>query len=214
MDKMFDLLKRHWVASLGFLVLFFYLSSAFQIINYPRQLFLILFLAISPVAIVGVIAIGNLLVDNRNKLSVQIGRVFGIIGFAIFEIMMCVQQGSRIFFKEHLLNESQSNISQNIAKAIYQGVNSVQFTMDIAFDIFYCLLIILYSYEMFRSIIFGKIVSVFGIVSGTALLVLNLWTFPYPPAESGLIDLGPLTGIWWIWVIILIIKNDPKRKNV
>ena len=213
MDKTFDLLKRHWVALLGFIVLFFYLSSAFQIISYPRQLYITLFLAISPVAIAGVYAVGKRLAEYRDTITVQIGRIFGIIGFAIFEVMMCVQQGTRIYFREDLLNEAPGDISVDIVETIYRGVNSVQFTMDVAFDVFYCLLIILYSFEMFRNIAFGKFVGVFGIISGLGLLVLNLWTFPYPPAESGLVDLGPLTGIWWIWVIVLLIKIDQKEQN-
>ena len=38
----------------------------------------------------------------------------------------------------------------------------------------------------------------------TALLALNLSTFPTPPGEAGLIDLGPLLGIWYLLVTIKI----------
>ena len=86
--------------------------------------------------------------------------------------------------------------------------------MDIAFDIFYCLLILLYSFAMFRNENFGKGIGAFGILSGLGLFVLNLWTFPYPPAESGLIDLCPATGVWWVWVIILMVKIDQKENKV
>ncbi len=187
------------------------MSSAFQLINFPDLLFIILILAISPVAIVGVVAIGDLLLEQQDSFALQIGKFYGVLAFAIFEIMLCVQLGSRMFFKDHMLGDAQEEISQNVSEAIYRGVNSVQFTIDIAFDIFYCLMIILFSFEMYRNRYFGKLIGLFGIVAGLGLLVLNLWTFPYPPGESGLVDLGPVTAVWWIWAIILMIRADKKR---
>ena len=208
--KTLNLIKKHWLGVLGFVVLFIYLSSTFQLINYPNLLFIILILAISPVAIVGVVAIGNELLEHRKSFEAQLGKYFGILAFGIFEIMLCVQLGTRAYFKEHMLGEAQQEVSQEVAKAIYQGVNSVQFTIDIAFDVFYCLLIVLYSYEMFRNKNYGKPIGVFGVLVGLGLLGFNIWTFPYPPAEAGLIDLGPVTAIWWIWAIIGTTRQEKK----
>ncbi len=36
------------------------------------------------------------------------------------------------------------------------------------------------------------------------LRFFNLLTLPVPPAESRLIDLGPVTAVWWIAVIGLL----------
>jgi hypothetical protein len=40
-----------------------------------------------------------------------------------------------------------------------------------------------------------------------------MWTFPYPPAESGLFDLGPLTGVWWVLVIIQMFRMEHFEKK-
>ena len=55
MSRFSSMLVRHWLGILGLVVIFFYLTTAFQIIDYPDMMFTVLFLAISPVAIIDAI---------------------------------------------------------------------------------------------------------------------------------------------------------------
>jgi hypothetical protein len=57
---------------------------------------------------------------------------------------------------------------------------------------------------MYDAPAFGRVLGGFGVISAAGLLLLNLATFPYPPAQSGLVDLGPVTGVWWLLVFIQI----------
>jgi hypothetical protein len=54
---------------------------------------------------------------------------------------------------------------------------------------------------------FGKIFSISGIGLFSSLLVLNLITFPHPPASKGLFDVGPITGLWGLAVIIQSLRS-------
>ena len=45
---------------------------------------------------------------------------------------------------------------------------------------------------------FGIVIGGITLFAGLLLLVLNLWTFPTPPGESGLIDVGPFVGLWFL----------------
>jgi hypothetical protein len=45
-----------------------------------------------------------------------------------------------------------------------------------------------------------------GVLIAVALLVLNVWTFPIPPANKNLIDLGPVLGLWYLAVTIFLGK--------
>ena len=60
---------------------------------------------------------------------------------------------------------------------------------------------------MFNHPRFGKIFSISGIVLFASLLFLNLFTFPHPPASKGLFDVGPITGLWGLIVIIQTLRS-------
>ena len=88
-----------------------------------------MFLTIAPIPIIGVIAVGKRLVEYEDSLDIQVGKVFGIIAFAIFEMMMVVQQGTRIYFGENLLAKAPDESSKEILQMVYKGVNSIQFNL-------------------------------------------------------------------------------------
>jgi hypothetical protein len=200
-------------AVLGFIFLFVYITIATDLIAYPLKFAIFMFLMLGPLAIFGMYAIARFLNRERRFQLVDLGKIFGIVAFSIWVCVMCIQQGSRLYFHEHLYSDALPEKAE-IYMMIMQGVNSVQFTMDIAFDIFYCLLVILYSIKMITDKYFGKIIGIYGLVSGLGLLVLNLYTFPCPPAESGLIDLGPFTGVFWIVVIIMFMRGERIEKKI
>ena len=61
---------------------------------------------------------------------------------------------------------------------------------------------ICFGLAMLRHPRFGRVFGVSGIVIGAGLLALNLWTFPSPPVNAGLVDLGPAVGLWYLVVTI------------
>jgi len=116
-------------ALLGFIFLFFYITVATNLIDYPMGLAIFMFLMLGPFAIFGMVAISHFLNRERKYLIIELGKIFGISAFTIWVCIMCIQQGSRIYFSENLyVNSSPENLE--IYKMIMQGVNSVQFTMD------------------------------------------------------------------------------------
>jgi hypothetical protein len=49
---------------------------------------------------------------------------------------------------------------------------------------------------------FGKSFGFSGLAIASILIVLNLATFPTPPAAAGLFDAGPLVGTWYFAITI------------
>jgi hypothetical protein len=167
-------------------------------------------LALGVLGVVGSLELGRRLDPRYETLRARAGTVFGVCAFAIFVVVMVVQFGARMLWREHLVGDLAAGLPDQEAmlELAFQGVNTVQATMDVAFDIFYCLAVILFSSLMIRHEAFGRVIGSFGLLAAGGLLLLNLLTFPLPPANAGLYDLGPLTGIWWVAVIVLWVRAD------
>ena len=106
---------------------------------------------------------------------------------------------------------AQSDETKALLKATFRGANRVQAGLDVAFDIFITISLILFGVNLARS---SRLPSALGIVMSIvagALLILNMITFPDAPAESGLIDLGPYLGLWmlivYIWFTVVVFKT-------
>lgn len=212
MNTLFNNIRRHLPGILGLIAVLTYLSAVFGLLQIPRRLAIVFILAISPIAIYGVISIGETLKKGiENDLMVKVGTIFGIVAFSIWILVHTIQQGGRIYFREKLIAGASGEEMEQVYRQVYQAVNTTQATMDIGFDIFYCLLIIVFSYYMYQRKDFGKVVGILGIGGAAGMLVLNLWTFPYPPADVGLIDLGPVTGAWWLLVIFSMFRKESGR---
>lgn len=124
-----------------------------------------------------------------------------IVAFAILTTMLVVQQaGSEIF--DSLKENDNANVTFKLTNSVHKG-------MDIAFDIFYSLGILFYSLSFLKLKKLGFIIGLVGVASSLGLLVLNLIAFPNPPKSAGLMDLGPITIIWW--VLIFTYTNRKKQ---
>ena len=142
----------------------------------------------------------------------RVGTTFLIVAFALLNLMLVVQQMVRLQFRQFRLAAGDASQAA-LLDAVFKGTNLIQLGIDVSFDVFYCLGVIALSAVMYREPGFGRVLGAFGIVSAAALLVFNLATFPYGPADSGLVDLGPVTGIWWLCVIVQIKRNAARSAS-
>lgn len=196
---------------IGLVVILVYLGTATGVIEDVNKLILILAFAIGPVAIVGVIEIYRRLSTQGNSLILKVGTVFLITGFALLNLMLVVQQMIFLQFQQ-FRSDAVDQATKDALRLVFKGVNLVQLGIDVSFDIFYCAGLILISLVMYRHPNFGKFFGILGVASAAGLLILNLYAFPYIPAETGLIDLGPITGLWWLVVVVQLLRLDRREK--
>jgi len=89
----------------------------------------------------------------------------------------------------------------------FDGLNMVQLGLDVSWDIFFSLATVLFGVAMFRHPRFGTVWGLMMVLVGGGLLVLNLASFPDPPGEAGLVDLGPLSRVLYLLVSIRVLRS-------
>jgi hypothetical protein len=201
-------IRRPWFLLLlaGVFFVLVYVTTATVGIPLPERLSLALVFLIAPAAIVGVLSIRRWLQAGAapllRALALDAGTAFLVVAFAFFDLMIIVQQTVRFFYRELQAGAEGAAAAEMLGTA-YKLVNPVQLGIDIAFDVFYALGIVFVSLVLLAKGGFARLAGWYGIVSATGLLVLNLAVFPKPPADSGLVDLGPATAAWWIAIFVM-----------
>ncbi len=120
--------------------------------------------------------------------SVAAGAAAGLnaLGGVLFTTMALVQMAIGVATAGH---------TEAPLRAIWLG-------LDIAWDAYIGVGTVLFAASMFHHPRFGRVFAISGGAIGFALLLLNLYTFPTPPAGAGLIDLGPAIGLWYFAVTV------------
>jgi hypothetical protein len=70
--------------------------------------------------------------------------------------------------------------------------------LDVAWDVYIALGTLFFATAMFAHPRFRWPFAVPGLVLGFLVIVLNLATFPLPPADAGSFDVGPFVGLWYL----------------
>jgi hypothetical protein len=83
--------------------------------------------------------------------------------------------------------------------------------LDVAWDLFVGAGTVLFGLALWRHPRFRPLTAGAGILVGLLLLVLNIGTFPKPPAEAGLFDAGPFVGLWYIFLsarVLIVARGE------
>lgn len=169
------------------------------ILSGPYTAIVIVAGAFGPLLAAASLGLYHILAESGNPVVLQLAVLFNVLGAATFTMMILVQLaiGHQI--------ESLSEEAQNLT-GLRVSLVGVQLGLDVAWDIFISLGTLLFAIAMISDARFGWILGIAGILIAVALLILNLWTFPTPPAAKNLVDLGPLVGVWYLVVTIMMIR--------
>jgi hypothetical protein len=80
--------------------------------------------------------------------------------------------------------------------------------LDVAFDVFIGLATLFYSVNMIGDPRFGRIIGWLGVFTSVCILLgANIYFFPDPPYTHGFPHVGIFTGLWYLAVVLLIIRS-------
>lgn len=139
------------------------------------------------------VALYLLLASERATLAGQMGAVANVVAAGLVTAMVLVQLS---------VNDVEAGLSPEVNEAF----EHVEFGLDVAWDVFLVAGTILFGCAMIADRRFGRWFGVAGIIVAIALYALNFASFPTPPASDGLVDLGPLVGLWYAAVSIQALR--------
>jgi hypothetical protein len=163
-------------------------------VAYPALVFVPLPLAVSaalaasfgPALGLGCVGLWRLIRLHHGSVAAGAAAGLNALGGALFTAMVLVQMA---------IGAATGGHTERPLQAIWLG-------LDVAWDAYIGLGTALFAFSMLRHPRFGRVFAASGVAIGFTLLLFNLYTFPTPPANAGLIDLGPLVGLWYLAVTV------------
>jgi hypothetical protein len=139
------------------------------------------------------VALYLLLAAERATLAGVLAVIANVAAAALVTAMMLVQVAV-------------NDVEARLSPAVNDAFEHVEFGLDLSWDVFLVAGTILFSFAMLADPRFGRRFAVPGIAVAAGLYVLNFATFPTPPASEGLVDLGPLVGLWYAAVSVQALR--------
>ncbi len=143
-----------------------------------------------------------------------LGWVSGVVAFSMVVMMMMIQSG--VHFDVSDLARSDSAFSPEAWRSVVAAVHGVDNGLDLAWDLFLVLWLVLTGVAMMGHPRFGIRWGIPAVVIGTVLLVVNGMTVPEPPASAGLFDPGPLVGLYAlavsVYILVLGLRGNTRRQ--
>lgn len=160
---------------------------ALVFLHLPRPGLVLLAAAFGPLLGITSLGLGRLLQLARPSVPAQLAVAFNFAGGTLITAMLLVQlaAGAR----------SPDTGSSSELVGVWLG-------LDVAWDVYIGVGTGLLALSMLRHPCFGAVFGSTGLVVAVLLLFLNLYSFPTPPGDAGLVDLGPLVGLWYLAVTV------------
>jgi len=153
----------------------------------PQLLTITLAAAVGPLLGMASLGLYRFLRLHQPSVSAQLAAACNFLGGALFSTMLLVQLAVRI---------------RAAGQPIDRHVVAVWLGLDVAWDVYIALGTALFAWAMWSHPRLGRGFAVSGILLAVLLLAFNFYSFPEPPGESNLIDLGPFVGLWYLAVAV------------
>jgi len=171
-----------------------------------RHLTVVLAASFGPAFAFACWALGRILQARRKSVATEIAMLSSVLAGALVTAMIIVQLAVRY--------SPVPPVDPGLTKFVVHRIWDVDLGLDVAFDVFVGIGTTLFGWCMLKDPRFGQILGGAGILVGTVVILgFNFATFPLPPAEGGLFDPGIVTGLWYLAVVIMMIRWKPEAEG-
>lgn len=200
-----------WIAIVSGIVALasYFFSSVIEI--FPWSVGRFLFYAFGPSLTLAAFATGRYVKGNRSSMpALELGVLFVCIAGLAVNLMAVIQDCNFTFMRRRIA-EAELESTKDALRQVLLGVNNVQLSLDIVFDIWIAAGTFFFALSAFfdlRQRVFGLIGQAIAVMA----LGVNFATLPDPPAEVGLFDPGPFVATWMGTFLALAIYSEAKGK--
>ncbi len=146
---------------------------------------------------------------ERDGTANRLALIFSVTAFTTLLLMLIVQFAIRA-----ALGTIIQGLDADTGKSLSQGLQLIHLGLDVAWDMLIGTSMIWLGVAMRKRRGLGLGWGLPAMILGIALIVLNTVTFPWPPGEHGLFDVGPVVGLFItalaVRLLFLGLKASPK----
>jgi hypothetical protein len=138
-------------------------------------------------------ALCSFVAAERDGAANRLGLLFAVAGFSTLLAMLVVQLavGSGI-------GEITRELDAGTARALRRGLRLIDLGLDVAWDLLMSTGLVFWGMAIRKRSGLGPGWGIPLVALGLGLIGLNAATFPWPPGDHGLVDLGPVTGLFML----------------
>jgi len=163
------------------------------------QLTVVLAASFGPALAFACLGLRQILEEERRSVAAQLAALSNLLAGGLVTAMLLVQLA--------IVHSRVPPAGDELSAFVRQRVWDVDLGLDVAFDVFIGLGTALFGWAMMRDRRYGRLLGGAGVVVGVVVILgLNFWTFPTPPAEAGLLDSGPVCGLWYLAVVLVTLR--------
>lgn len=162
-------------------------------------------------SIVYAYALYSFIATEREGSANRIGFVLAVAAFSMVAMMISVQLAVKIGMAEYRVSATADEIA--VAPFMTDAIRLVDLGLDLAWDFFIGATLIVVAFPMSRHSKLGYRWGVPSGVLGALLIGLNAATFPWPPDTRGLVDIGPLIGLYVVLLSTHLVTSGIKMER-
>lgn len=166
----------------------------------PRIAQVIFGASFGPALAVASCALARILQARRRAPSLELAAISNSLAGALVTAMIIVQLA---------VNYSTAPAAdEQLTRLVKRRIWDVVLGLDVSFDVFIALGTLLFALNMMRDPRFGRVIGWAGaFISVVMLLGANFYYFPDPPRQHGFPEIGLFVGLWYLAVVLLIIRT-------
>lgn len=146
--------------------------------------------------------------SERPSTAARLTFAFGVVAFATLLAMLIVQLAVNA-----AIPEIARDLDAAVRKALTRGLRMIDLGLDVAWDLLIGTTLICLGIAARTRTGLGPAWGIPAVLFGAALIVLNAATFPWPPGDRGLIDIGPFVGLFILALAVRLIMLG-RRESV